>query len=305
MKISALVPTYKRPIDLNRCLQAFSEQSEPAGEIIVVVRNDDSESFEVANKWSGALNIKIVAVDEPGVVQAMNKGLSFVNGEFVVITDDDAAPHVNWTLQIRRAFEQSDLVAGVGGRDIIKNHEETEPIGNVGKVTWYGKLIGNHHRGKGKARGVDVLKGVNCAYRSSVLKSIGFDKNLLGNGAQVHWELSLGMQLRKSGFKLIYDPNILVDHYVSIRHDEDKRDGFNEVPFYNSIFNETLSIYPNIAGLRRFIFVIWMFVVGHRAAPGFMQLIRLKYILCDKNAGRKFRICAHARYDGLTFCFKI
>jgi len=67
--------------------------------------------------------------------------------------------------RIEAHFLADDRVSGVGGRDAIQRsepwfHGDREI---VGQLQWYGSLIGDHHRGVGAAREVDVLKGVNMS----------------------------------------------------------------------------------------------------------------------------------------------
>ncbi len=120
----------------------------------------------------------------------MSAGLEVARGDIVAITDDDAAPHPDWLARIEAYFSTHQGLAGVGGRDVVCHGEHPEGGARevVGKVQWFGRVIGNHHLGIGRAREVDELKGVNCAYRHAALRRVGFDERLRGTGAQVHWE---------------------------------------------------------------------------------------------------------------------
>ena len=44
MKIAIVIPTYRRPKDLQRCLTALETQTQQADEVLVVVRNNDEET---------------------------------------------------------------------------------------------------------------------------------------------------------------------------------------------------------------------------------------------------------------------
>jgi len=46
MKVSVLVPTYRRPTDLLKCLQALAMQEMPATEVLVVCRTDDQDTHD-------------------------------------------------------------------------------------------------------------------------------------------------------------------------------------------------------------------------------------------------------------------
>ncbi|MCJ8281094.1 MAG: glycosyltransferase, partial [Rivularia sp. ALOHA_DT_140] len=45
MSIAVIVPTYRRSQDLARCLKALQNQTRPADEVIVVVRDTDTETW--------------------------------------------------------------------------------------------------------------------------------------------------------------------------------------------------------------------------------------------------------------------
>ncbi|TFE22638.1 glycosyltransferase family 2 protein [Cohnella luojiensis] len=276
MRISVLIPTYCRVNDLTRCLEAIFSQTVKPHEIILVVREDDTETLQYIGCLTSLDVIKVVKIDIPGVVQAMNKGLCEVSGEVVAITDDDSEPFPQWLERIENVFEMNKMAGGVGGRDWI--HQGgiilDGKVASVGKIQWFGRRIGNHHLRVGSAREVDFLKGVNCAYRTDPLKKIGFDHRLLGKGAQVHWELSVGLTFKRMGWKLIYDPIIGVGHYPSQRFDEDKRNEFNPAAVRNEIHNETLIVWEHFSVVRKILFLIWASLVGSTSSPGLLQLFR-------------------------------
>jgi GT2 family glycosyltransferase len=277
LSISVMVPTYRRPQDLQRCLHALAQQSRRADEVLVVVRDTDTETWNALERIDMTnLPLRTVTATEPGLVSAMNVGLAQVRTELVAITDDDAAPHADWIQRIVAMFDARPEVGGVGGRDYMHIggvlQDGRERI--VGKVPAIGKHIGNHHLGYGAAREVDMLKGVNGAYRTEAVKRIGFDTRLRGSGAQIHWEISLGLALRRAGWKLIYDPQIAVDHYLAQRFDEDQRDAFNALAMQNAAYNEAIIRMEYLTPLARVAFVGWAVLVGTRVLPGLAQWVR-------------------------------
>jgi hypothetical protein len=140
-------------------------------------------------------------------------------------------------------------------------------------------MIGNHHLGVGPAREVDILKGANCAYRTVLLRAVGFDTRLLGKGAQVNWEMGIGFALRKAGWKLIFDPAVLVHHHVAQRFGDDllHRGIFKVEPYIEAVHNETLFLWEYLSPVRRFAFLLWAFLVGYSFAPGLAQIARARF----------------------------
>ncbi|WEK54929.1 MAG: glycosyltransferase family 2 protein [Candidatus Cohnella colombiensis] len=300
MNISVLIPTYCRVNDLDRCLNGIYSQTIKPAEVIVVVREDDHETLQyMEGLIPSDINLKVALIAIPGVVQALNRGLQEVSGDVVAITDDDSEPYVHWLERLKLTFEQNPEVVGVGGRDWI--HQDGSIIDQeadiVGKIQWFGRKIGNHHLGNGRAREVDFLKGVNCAYRTVPLQEIGFDQRLLGNGAQVHWELGIGLALKRKGWKLIYNPAIGVGHYPSQRFDEDQRNEFNRLAIRNAIHNETMIMLEHLPFFNRAIFICWALLIGTMSSPGLLQLFRV-VMKRDAKAGTRFHAVMEGRFMG-------
>jgi cellulose synthase/poly-beta-1,6-N-acetylglucosamine synthase-like glycosyltransferase len=270
MRVSVLVPSYRRPKDLARCLAALEAQSQGADRVVVVTRTNDFETLEITKSWEAKLPLCIVHVDVPGVVQAMNAGLKYCNGDIVAITDDDAAPRTDWLAQIMAHFAADPKLGGVGGRDWIHRNGEVETGSSrrVGQILWYGRIVGNHHLGGGPARNVDVLKGVNCAFRMAALGQVGFETGLLGEGAQVHWELCLCFAVKRKGWRLVYDPAIAVDHFPAQRFDKDERNRFDARAAANRIFNFRVAVGSGLPMWRRLRVVIWYSLIGAKDDPG-------------------------------------
>lgn len=277
MIITVLIPTYRRPKDLARCLEALQKQTRPANEVLVVVRDTDTETWELLEAFNfNLLLLRPVKVSVPGQVAALNAGLDAAQGEIIAITDDDAAPYVDWLARIEVHFLLNSCVGGVGGRDWVHNGTQLEDGARevVGRVQWFGRAIGNHHLGVGKSREVHALKGANMSYRRVAISRLRFDERLRGTGAQVHNDMAFSLALKRAGWKLIYDPMVAVDHYPAQRFDEDQRNIFNEKAFIDSVHNETLALLDYLPPAQRAVFVVWAVLVGTRKSIGFLQWLR-------------------------------
>lgn len=299
--ITAIVPTYRRPKDLTRCLEALKEQTRPADEVLVVVRDNDSETWALLKEFNyEPLKLRTVTLTVPGVVAALNAALNVAKGDIITVTDDDAAPHADWLKRIEAYYLSDDRIGGVGGRDWVYWENKLLDDGCsevVGQVQWYGRVIGNHHIGVGTAREVDVLKGVNMSFRKTAIAGIRFDERMRGTGAQVHFEMALCLALKRTGWKIVYDPAIAVDHYPAPRFDEDKRDSLNEIAVLNSVHNETLVLLEHLPPFRRAAFVAWAILVGTQQALGFVQWLR--FLPRERAlAGKKWFASLRGRWEG-------
>ncbi|HLM87315.1 MAG TPA: glycosyltransferase family 2 protein [Solirubrobacteraceae bacterium] len=274
MRVSVVIPTYRRPESLARCLDALDRQERPADETIVVVRDDDDASRQVVR--TRARPVRVVTVTRSGVVAAMNAGVDCSSGDVVTLTDDDAAPHPDWLARIAASYEGDPRIGAVGGRDWIYKQGVLWGRGSarvVGAIGRFGRVRGNHHLGVGPARDVDILKGVNLSVRGELLREIRCDERLLGVGTEHHWELGLCLTIRRRGFRVIYDPAIAVDHYPQPRVDDSRQ--FSSRELRDATHNSSLAVLEHLPAWRRGPFLAWMFAIGTRSAPGVAQAVRL------------------------------
>ncbi len=219
MRLSVVIPTWQRTELLAQAVESLQHQTRKADEIIVVYRQCDEDTvayLATIKKY----NLILVEVEQAGVIHAENAAFKAVTGDVVCFLDDDAKANSNWLAMIEEFFLLHPEYAGLGGMDIIGGDRSYQINCNVvGKITWYGRVIGNHHQKVLHPQEVQVLKGVNMAIRTSYLSAL--DEKLgsehhLGNGS--HWELDLCYAVRKAGGRLFFDPSLTVDHFSNHDH---------------------------------------------------------------------------------------
>jgi glycosyltransferase involved in cell wall biosynthesis/GT2 family glycosyltransferase len=264
--VSVIVPTFRRPQLLRQCLAALGSQTVAPDEIVVVHRTEDEETAAALRDSKN--QYRIVTVDEPGVLAALEAGVRATTGDLVAFLDDDTAPRPDWLERLRGHFADT-AVGAVGGRDVVHLHQTAQlPLTeNVGRITRWGKLIGNHHLGTGPVQDVDVLKGCNMAFRREAL---ALPRSLRGSGAQVHFEVAVCTWARSQGWRLVYDPELLVDHFPGPRFDEDRREQRTKAAIRDASHNlvfALLSVEPDLF-MRRSLFGL---VVGDRGNPGLIR----------------------------------
>lgn len=268
---------------------------------MVINRDTDTETLALLEAFNpNLLPLRTITLpDSGGVVAALNAGLDAAQGDIIAITDDDAAPHADWLARIEAHFLTDGSVGGVGGRDWVYHGTELEDGARevVGRVQWFGRVIGEHHLGVGKAREVDLLKGVNMSFRRTAIANRRFDKRLRGTGAQPNNEVAFCLVLRRAGWKLIYDPLVAVNHHRGQRFDEDQRDAFNDIAFSNWRHNETLILLEHLSPAQRIVFLVWAILIGTRESPGFLQYLR--FLPTEGTlAGQKLLASLRGRWQG-------
>ncbi len=303
-RVSVLVPSYRRADALQRCLAALGAQSRLPDDIVVGIRTGDDATVAVVNAARAAgLPVRVAFTPTVGVIAAMQAALDASTGDVVALTDDDARPRADWIAGMLAHFASAADIGGVGGRDWQPWERGNAP--RVGIAQWFGRVIGNHHLGHGPPRDVDVLKGVNCAFRGPLLRAIGFDVRLRGAGAQMHWELGVCLPLRRAGWRLVYDPQVAVDHDIAPRHDADTihRGVFAEAPLRDAVHNDTVGLLEGRGAVASAVVLLWAFLIGSVDGPGVAQCLR-RLLLGDGIVVRAWRAAFAGRLAGAATAWR-
>lgn len=273
MKLSVLIPTYKRPEKLKKCLDAMSGQLQMPDEIILVHRKDDHETITLLGSYKNKVPLVPLTVDQPGVIHAENTAIQFASGDLLCFIDDDGYAPPDWCFRIKRTFQENENIIALGGPDNIIGDEHFRKHKTIfGKITWYGQLIGNHHhRGTG-IHTVQVLKGVNMAIRRDIMPLL--DPNLnseryQGNGC--HWELDVFLTIKKSHPLGL----IVFDTSLEVQHESNHRNIDIEANHRNNARNMTYVYFKHFSTIKLITHLFYLLFIGHERIPGLAKTLHM------------------------------
>ena len=115
--VSIVVPTFKRPEGLRRCVEGIARLDYPTEQMEVIVVDDGGGG--VTAEWLTTLahgvRIRFIAQDRnAGPAAARNVGARAATGALIAFVDDDCQPRPTWLLELTRtlAVEPTALVGG-------------------------------------------------------------------------------------------------------------------------------------------------------------------------------------------------
>ena len=201
-RASVVVPTYRRPDLLARCLTVLIQQNaDPATYEIIVV--DDAACEETRQQVEclasrvascGGPQLRYVAVTERhGPAVARNTGWRAAQGEIIAFTDDDCIPDSCWLRSGIAAFVEG--VIGVSGKVIV-------PLSGIPT---------DYERNAARLAYSEFVTA-NCFYRRDVLEAVGgFDERFT-----MAWreDSDLFFRLLEEDGKLLFVPEAMVLHPV-------------------------------------------------------------------------------------------
>ncbi|MDD3628147.1 MAG: glycosyltransferase family 2 protein, partial [bacterium] len=268
MKTSVVIPAYRRPIDLRRCLNALRNQTVVPAEIIVTVREFDVECKKAVSEMILEMNnLKLLIVQGVGQIHAWKKGYENTTGDIVSFLDDDSEPAPDWVEQIINHFSKSKC-AGVGGytpnvdsygKEIYIKGKKDE----IGKLFWFGRFLGNFHHYYRRIIKVDSLRGANMSFRREYIEN-NFRFKLKGreykNDTALSWEV-----INRGGY-LEYNPKIKVRHHAGKQFINKGRTASKEEQYANS-YNTTFLFlkYKNLHQILLYLF--FSITIGQDDAP--------------------------------------
>lgn len=277
LQLSVIIPSYQRAQDLRRCLEGLTAGHRPPEETLIVLTEGDEESRQMLAtlpELCAALHLRVVESGTPGQIPQMNAGLTEARGEVVCFTDDDCVPRPDWLERLEQPYADPQI-GGVGGRDVVHEGDTlSEGPGHVvGKITWYGRVIGNHHLifPPGLIE-VDHLKGANMSFRRELAGL--FDMHMVlgpGSGSLNDTDFSLGVRSR--GYRLVYDPQAVVDHFPAARHGRTHRDLSHPQQVYLDSHNWVYCMLKRLSPWRRLAFLAYAVLVGSGNRLGLVKYL--------------------------------
>ncbi len=115
--LTVLLATRDRAPILTDVLETYCALQPPAcGWKLVVVDNGSADHTQkVLAAFSARLPLHPVHEPKTGKNAALNTGLDLVEGDLVVLTDDDAFPASDWLVQLRKAADEQLAYSMFGG----------------------------------------------------------------------------------------------------------------------------------------------------------------------------------------------
>jgi GT2 family glycosyltransferase len=217
VKVSVIVPSYRRFQPLLNTLQDLQKQEYPDFEIIVVDQNPE---------WSEEYHESLAAIrqddrilwltqSQPEVVLARNTAVDQAKGDIVIFVDDDVEIIDSQFIHRHVTNYDDPLVHVVVGRECqvgSPNVDRSEGGGTdylqrlspLQQALWF-------DRNSSQRTEVCTFSTCNGSIRKSTFLTVGgFDESFRGNSYGDDYDLIL--RLHQRGFKGVYDPTAWLTH---------------------------------------------------------------------------------------------
>lgn len=216
--LSVLMATHNGVRTLPAVLDAYCTLEPPPGgwKLIIVDNGSTDTTKEVIGAFAQKLPLTYLFEPKRGKNAALNMGLSHIEGDLIVLTDDDVVPHPDWLVQLRIAADSQPSFSIFGGVILPRWEVNPEPwiISRVPLATTYALTSAAWQEGPISPRGVF---GPNSAYRANIFKAgYNFDPAIGPSGSNYAMgsEHEFNVRLIKAGFTAWHCKRAVVEHII-------------------------------------------------------------------------------------------
>jgi glycosyltransferase involved in cell wall biosynthesis len=200
MRVSVVIPTYRRPDLLGRCLQALAAQDfDPCAYEVIVCDDAGAEDtrLQVLHFAAGApVAVRYLAVSgRHGPAAARNQGWRAARAPVIAFTDDDCVPDPGWLREGVRPLEADPDLAAVTGPVVVPLPERPT----------------DYERDAAGLADAEFVTA-NCLCRRALLAAVGgFDERFTAAWRE---DSDLQFMLLEAGARVVKAPEARVVHPV-------------------------------------------------------------------------------------------
>ncbi len=267
IKFSIIIPVK----EINDYIKDFTprilNQTYKNFEIIILPNEMPKEKFSMKKT-------RVVASGNVGPAQKRDLGARISKGEILAFIDDDAYPQDSWLEKTIPHFQNKEI-AGVGGPQLTpKESNEFQILSGEVLSSWMvsGDQSHRYHEGNKKSEYYD-MPSCNLFIRKNIFNKLGgFDTSFWPGE-----DTKLCLDIKKSGKKMIYDPEIKVYHHRR----KDFKGYIKQIFSYASHRGHFMKNYPEtslkISYLIPSLFLLGLISGGFLSV--FSRILRIVYLL--------------------------
>jgi len=210
--LSVVIVIWDQPHFVLRCLRALLDQRGPSIQIILVDNDSAAKTTALLDRLDGFTVLRNAS--NLGFLRACNQGARHARGRSLLLLNSDAFVHEDALANALAVLDSEPNAGAVGGRLILPSGQLQE----AGCVVWSDGTTSGLGRGLAPdadiamvRRDVDYCSGAFLMTPRRLWEELGgFDD---AYAPAYYEEADYCMRLRQAGYRVVFEPSVLVDHY--------------------------------------------------------------------------------------------
>ena len=241
-KVSIVVPAYNEEKYSMACIQSIIENTEDDVSYEIIFMDDKSPDESARLIEQNLRNVKFITNGvNYGFLKNCNKGATFAIGEYILFLNNDTNVQPGWLSSLVELIESADDIGMVGSRLVYPTGQQQE----AGGIVWndasgwnFGRLDDPNKPEYNYVKEADYLTGAAMMIRTSLWEEIGgFDERYV---PAYYEDSDLAFEVRKHGYRAMYQPKSVVIHFEGISNGTDLGSGIKKYQVVNkeNFFNK-------------------------------------------------------------------
>ena len=233
--VSIIIPVYNQFTFTYYCIQSIKENS---GNISYEIILADDCSTDLTEHINAVIKNLIISKTETNVrfLKNCNQAAKEARGKYILFLNNDTQVQKDWLAPLVNLFESDEHIGLVGSKLIYSDGTLQE----AGGIIWSDGSGWNYGRNDDAmkpeynyVKEVDYISGASIMIRAELWKQLGGFDELF---APAYCEDSdLAFQVRKAGFKVMYQPLSVVVHFEGKSNGTDLQTGVKKYQVENSL----------------------------------------------------------------------
>lgn len=208
IQVTVVIPAYNATGTIGDCLESLARQSFPRDEIEVFIVDDGSTDGtpEYVERYAQAWGadqprLRVIRQVHQGPAAARNLGATAAQGDFLLFTDADCVPHIDWIKEMVAPFRFPEIAA-------VKGAYKTKQKSLVARFAQ--AEFDARYRLLAAAQYVDVVFSYSAGFRREVFRTVGgFDTSF---PVADNEDTDLSYRVATSGHRIKFNPAAIVYH---------------------------------------------------------------------------------------------
>jgi GT2 family glycosyltransferase/ubiquinone/menaquinone biosynthesis C-methylase UbiE len=238
--VSIVMPAYNGWDLTYKCLASIKKNTHGISYEIII--GDDASTDETKNIKNYIKNITVIRNEKNlEFLHNCNHAATYVKGKYILFLNNDTEVRSGWLSSMVDLMEKDETIGMVGSKLIYPNGLLQE----AGAIIWNDASGWNFGHKKNPespefnyVKEVDYISGASIIIRTDLWKEIGgFDERYTPAYCE---DSDLAFEVRKHGYKVVYQPLSEVIHFEGYTHGTDQEEGIkgNEIKAYQKLNNE-------------------------------------------------------------------
>lgn len=231
--VSIIIPVYNQFSFSYHCLKSIEALEDQTSYEIILADDASNDLTEQIGKV--VKNIKIVRNERNlRFLLNCNHAAQFARGKYILFLNNDTQVQNGWLDSLVALLEKDDTI-GMAGSKLVYADKRLQEAGGIiwndGTAANYGNRQDPQEPEYNYVKEVDYISGASILIRSSLWKKIGgFDERYVPAYCE---DSDLAFEVRRHGYKVVYQPLSVVIHFEGISNGTDTSCGLKKYQIDN------------------------------------------------------------------------